>query len=361
MDFLAYIPEMVSVSPFGFTIYNDYSVLPKRTEQREKFKMPTCNSTKGILSPGAKKNLKNCVGYLILRTQRRYATKRNKFPNVSKKIGFVTLTLPSKQIHTDNEIKSNCLNQFLIETCKEYNVKEYVWRAEKQKNGNLHFHLLFNQFVPYEVIRDKWNRIINKLGYVDTYKAKHENLTIREYVQLYPVQQKKGQRMEDRMRQYQNGKNTNWQQPNSTDVQKLEHVNNAGRYISKYVSKGVKETKQIIDQKAKIEAEPDELRKLFETETLKEMQNAEAENYKIEGRLWYASSTLTNIKNLKFELTPELKIELSRFINWSKAKELKTDFCFWYNRGIENLAKFARSELSRISLNWLENNLSLQI
>ena len=34
------------------------------------------------------------------------------------KIGFVTLTLPSEQRHTDNEIKKYCLNQLLIELRK---------------------------------------------------------------------------------------------------------------------------------------------------------------------------------------------------------------------------------------------------
>jgi len=352
MQTLAPIPEMLSVSPFGMTIYNDYSYLPKKAKT-ESIPMPRNNDTNGILSPSAKKNLRNCIGYLILRTQKKHKSLKNPFPNISKKIGFMTLTLPGKQKHSDQEIKSSCLNQFLIEINTIYKIEEYVWRAEKQKNGNIHFHLLINKFIKHEDIKKRWNRIINKLGYVKEYQDKHKNLTFREYCQLYPTQEKNGHRIVDRVRQYENGKATSWSQPNSTDIKNLKHVKNAGRYISKYVSKVVSDTPVIKAQRNKA-AQADELSKLYEQAKLEELIRAEAQKLKIEGRLWFASESLTKIKNLKFELTPELKEELSLFISWSHAKELKTDFCYWYNRGVENLCSFARSKLSQLAINYIE-------
>ena len=38
------------------------------------------------------------------------------------KINFITLTLPSKQIHPTNVITSQCLNQFITEMKKLYNI-----------------------------------------------------------------------------------------------------------------------------------------------------------------------------------------------------------------------------------------------
>ena len=74
------------------------------------------------------------------------------------KMAFITLSLSSTQIHSDNEIKEKCLNQFLIEIRKRYRVKNYIWRAEKQKNGNIHFHVVIDKFIAWSELRDRWNQ-----------------------------------------------------------------------------------------------------------------------------------------------------------------------------------------------------------
>ncbi len=349
------IPEKVSISPFGIAIYNDYSFLPSRRKELG-FKMPS-NKTGGVLSASAKKNLKNCVAYLILRTQKKYSSSRNKFPNVSGKIGFMTLTLPSLQVNTDKEIKETCLNQFLTELRTNYNIDQYVWRAEKQENGNIHFHLLVDKFIPHEDIRRRWNRIIDKFGYVEQYRKKFAGLTFREFIQLMPTQEKKGHRTTDRIRQYQRGNETNWSSPNSTDIQRLKHVKNAARYISKYVSKSVDDNKKVQQQKKIVEQEPDELEKLFKAEKLENLKREVAEKQKIEGRIWFASESITAIENINVFLTDALKNEIEQLIVISKAREIKTDFCFYINKGIEDIARLARGTLEDIISTWITNNL----
>lgn len=81
---------------------------------------------------------------------------------------FLTLSLPSTQIHTDKVIKRQ-LALFIERLQIEHNVKNYVWRAESQKNGNIHFHLLVDRFLNKDKVNDLWNNIINRLGYVDRY------------------------------------------------------------------------------------------------------------------------------------------------------------------------------------------------
>ena len=89
---------------------------------------------------------------------------------------FLTLTLPSKQIHTDKLIKRQ-LSLFIERLQIEYNVKNYVWRAEAQKNGNIHFHLLVDRFIDKKEVQILWNRIINRLGYVDRSGIENPNST----------------------------------------------------------------------------------------------------------------------------------------------------------------------------------------
>ena len=124
-----------------------------------------------------------------------------------KYITFVTLTLPSSQIHTDKEIKRKCLNSFLVSAKRKMKVKNFLWVAEKQKNGNIHFHILFDRFVHHSKIRKEWNIAVDSLGYVKRFKKKngHDN-------------------------------------PNSTDIHALVNVKNIANYVGKYISKGSENT-----------------------------------------------------------------------------------------------------------------------
>ena len=53
---------------------------------------------------------------------------------------FITLTLSDVQAHTDDSIKEHMLQPFLYWLQRYYNCS-YVWKAETQINGNIHFHI----------------------------------------------------------------------------------------------------------------------------------------------------------------------------------------------------------------------------
>jgi len=72
-------------------------------------------------------------------------------------------------IDTDNEIKSTMLNHFLVKARKYWGVSNYLWRAEPQGNGRIHFHIVTDKFIPWRQLRSTWNSIQNKLGYVDRF------------------------------------------------------------------------------------------------------------------------------------------------------------------------------------------------
>jgi hypothetical protein len=69
---------------------------------------------------------------------------------------------------------------------QKYNVKLYLWVAEPQVNGNIHFHILIDKFienvpepkyakVPLELTKE-WNRILDLYGYVAPYTQKMQAL-----------------------------------------------------------------------------------------------------------------------------------------------------------------------------------------
>jgi hypothetical protein len=87
-------------------------------------------------------------------------------------IGFLTLTLPDKQIHSDNEIKRKCLMPFLQQLKRVYGVEIYFWSAEPQESGNIHFHLLVDRWLDKDKVNDHWNIACDHLGYLGRYSAR---------------------------------------------------------------------------------------------------------------------------------------------------------------------------------------------
>jgi hypothetical protein len=88
-------------------------------------------------------------------------TKRDK-SNI--KFTFITLTLTSKQIGTDKEY-SRMLNTFFTYLRKWYPFKNYLYVNERQKNGNIHTHIVSDIFVPIAKINYIWCKILSENGY----------------------------------------------------------------------------------------------------------------------------------------------------------------------------------------------------
>jgi len=82
---------------------------------------------------------------------------------------FLTLTF---DIIPPDSVAKKILDRFL-ERLRRYLGKNfhYVWVAEKQKRGAIHFHLVLIDFIPIEVIRKKWEAVVHKWeatqGYTD--------------------------------------------------------------------------------------------------------------------------------------------------------------------------------------------------
>lgn len=129
------------------------------------------------LSQKARKNLKDCIDTLL-----HFATWKTVYVKKTKsyfryKVNFITLTLPSKQIHSDKEIIKECFNIFMRNWRRRRKGLLYIWKAEVQDNGNIHFHITSNAFYHYKKLRRDWNRCVNRLGYVDRSTSSDPNST----------------------------------------------------------------------------------------------------------------------------------------------------------------------------------------
>jgi hypothetical protein len=165
------------------------------------------------LSPQALRKVKKAITYMahLAPTKKIYNPKFSSKFNF--KLAFITLTLSSRQQHTDQEIKDKILHPFIDYCQKVYKVKNYVWKSERQKNGNIHFHMVIDKYISYEVIRRKWNEYQDRLQYISNYwgNIEERKAMYTDLDSYYTV--------------------------NSTDIHSVRKIHDLQRYLIKYMIK----------------------------------------------------------------------------------------------------------------------------
>ena len=188
--------------------------------------------TNGISKETRKKIKKHVVVLNLFSEEKLFEDKNNQ--KVKGKCKFITLTLPADQEHTDQFITKNLLGGFLNMCRKENVLRNYVWRAEKQKRGNIHYHIITDCIVSNSLIYRIWLRQCSKFGYLKKYSDKFSKMSFREY---QFSQQSTGASRERLLYRYNKGEKNNWEKPNCTDVKNVEGTDGIIKYLSKYLSK----------------------------------------------------------------------------------------------------------------------------
>ena len=187
------------------------------------------------LSEHSIKKIKKALDWIV------YLAKKKTFegPNgktINFKLNFITLTLPDIQKHDDSSIVRTCLNNFLNVLRNKYKVVNYIWRAERQKNGNLHFHLITDKFIPWNEVRRLWNQSLELLYYITDYENKMKKFHAKGFKYRYDLNVLGW----DYQRQYKafiKGRDTHWRDPNTTDIHSVNKVGNLKIYLLKYFTK----------------------------------------------------------------------------------------------------------------------------
>ena len=190
------------------------------------------------ISKSGKNKIRDSITALFRLSKPRTIQMANKKFLYNFRCSFITLTLPSPQIHSDLIIKQKCLNQFFVELRKHYGVNNYLWKAELQHNKNIHFHIVCDKYIDYQALRRRWNRIINKLGYLDKYQVKMQKHSLGTYHQMRCEYNPK-QTLENSKQAFNKGQACNWKNANSVDVKSARNEGDLGHYISKYIFKKV--------------------------------------------------------------------------------------------------------------------------
>lgn len=283
-------------------------------------RMPVLNTHNFDISKKASNRIKEKISWLYqLSKNQTITTSKNKVIT-SFKMNFITLTLPSVQVHKTEELTKKCLSQFIQECQQNLGLKNYVWRLEFQKNGNAHYHIATDTFIEYWQCRKIWNRVLNKLGYIDAYKHKMSQYDFKSYYKEFHKEGTEDYQL--LFQRYSAGCQTNWEQPNTVDCRNVASAKNIAYYISKYITKKPNEQKNTI------------------------AEDREGTNSNI--RLWFCSQKLSKLSKIEVFLDEvnELTDNILEFVNIKK--EIVFDYCkiqyFNFSEQINSM-KFNLSQL----------------
>lgn len=154
---------------------------------------------------------------LSKRTKGKVRDKGTAFHRAIDEIGgnaiFATFTLLEK---CEDKKAMKMLNSFLTQCRKKNPDFEYLWVAERQENGNIHFHAIFNCYLNIEHYNALWVQCQYNAGLRSGNISKHE---IKKRVKEKTIQEVL----------------------NPLDVKKAHTITGISNYITKYVTKNKSE------------------------------------------------------------------------------------------------------------------------
>lgn len=231
----------ISISPNRLVLFTkilDEWGSPFRRHKQDAVLLPQKNAHGGRVSSRAANRIRSRIDWLAFFARTPQVSFSRSYREKTNTLAFITLTLPSRQIHTDQTIKHECLNHFLTVLRQKFGVRNYIWKAELQNNDNIHFHIVIDRYIHHSRVRISWNNIIGKLGYVRRYQERMQEVDFDTYCKARAATSPDA-RTRARMA-YSKGLRTDWTDPNSIDVRSVRGIRSLRGYMAKYLVKSLK-------------------------------------------------------------------------------------------------------------------------
>lgn len=176
--------------------------ISERPRRYDKQPMISKKAYSGLMTSHSQRRITKAVDMLLQRNPKRriwnpVAQKHHDF-----QIGFCTLTIPAAKPVKASFAHKELLQPFIRTMRRKYGVGDYIWKAELQNRGQLHYHITWSVFVDLTAIRNTWNNRLRKFRLLDEYAAKYGHF-----------------------------------HPNSTDIHAVWKVRDLKAYLAKYIAK----------------------------------------------------------------------------------------------------------------------------
>ena len=239
----------------------------------------------GRISQSSARKIRNAVDWLLASAEEKYIYSKKQNRIYTWKLSFLTLTLPSQGNLTDIQVKS-ILNSFLTLAKHNYGLHSYIWKAEPQSRGVIHFHITSDCYMWKNSVRYEWNRLLKS-----------------------------------------HGLNNGHDDAPSTKIHSTYRVQNMAAYLCKYFIKGEpKHTKPPYKKKWEgVEYQP-------KGHTHMHPLNLDTLHYirPISGRLWGCSHGLSQARSLSYVVDTSEMRSLNSELRESGAKENQKPYCNFF-------------------------------
>lgn len=203
------------------------------------------------------------------------------------KLSFITLKITADKVLSAREAYDNCFSHFLDwlkRTATNNQNPLYVWKLEPQADGQVHYHITTPEWINCRKIKDKWNAILRKAGYLTKYAQEHGHYNA-----------------------------------NSTDVHQVNDVQNLSSYMVKALTDCIAAAEKIKINKRGKKAEH------IGAEMAKDMNN----EYETEGKIWGCSEILSNAKYATLLLGTRAQKMIDQLVAMGRVKMHADEQGFW--------------------------------
>lgn len=267
-------------------------------EQLEKQRLKLIESRKGgdlyagaysgAMTLGARKRMTKAVTLLCQATKPKWITNPVNGKMQYHKLSFLTLTVSSEKNITAKECYTLVLQHFIQWLRRTKKVTSYIWKAELQQRGQIHYHFIFPEFIHYREIRTEWNNLQRRAGLLDNYAQKYKHAD-----------------------------------PNSTDIHEMKNVRKTAKYVCKELGKDI----DAIKVKQKKEIQNDLKAGLISQELANQLlQQLEENKFFTEGKIWDCSDNLSSMGYFTTVLTPAQNAKITYWIQVNKEHALINEY-----------------------------------
>jgi len=179
-------------------------------QQRLKNSMNKKETYSGSLTQGTKKRMTRAISMLLQASISRVVFNPCTRKNEKFLLNFLTLTIPLQEKNVDLKTGyKTLLKPFLQWLYKTQGVRSYIWKAERTKKGELHYHITTNHFIHKAALQNKWNYLLTKNNLLDRYikKHKHSNAPSTRVNKVYKIRDLQSYLTKEFTKAYQNNHN----------------------------------------------------------------------------------------------------------------------------------------------------------
>lgn len=254
------------------------SIFRTEAQKQAAEKLKEVKTYSGMVSTCSRKRLTKAIEFLLTAApEKRILMDNGEY--LKFRINFITLTISStSKMIKGKEAHKLLLEPFLLWLKRKHGLKMYLWKAELQERGQLHYHLITDCYVPWRWLRDKWNALQKENGYLEDYYHGYDG---------------------------ESGQMRYSYDANSTDVHSIYKEKDLVGYVKKEIFKYIKR---------------------IGSELGKEDQNKET----IGGKVWDCSLNIKQARYYATEVDSIVDYRLNQAIVKRAINVIKTDNCYIY-------------------------------